>query len=84
MFLLHAVVHLQDSSSDSAETTTLNVGIMTRDDYTTELWDKVTELVTEIRGVTLNLTEFTDYSQPNKALAEGDIDVNAFQHLFLE
>jgi ABC-type metal ion transport system substrate-binding protein len=35
----------------------------------------------EIR-VTLNLTEFIDYSQPNKALAEGDIDVNAFQHIY--
>ena len=69
------------SSSDSAETTTLNVGIMTRDDYTTELWDKVTELAAD-KGVTLNLTEFTDYSQPNKALAEGDIDVNAFQHIY--
>ena len=48
------------SSSDSAETTTLNVGIMTRDDYTTELWDKITELAAD-KGVTLNLTEFTDY-----------------------
>lgn len=34
------------------------------------------------KGVTLNLTEFTDYSQPNKSFAEGDIDVNAFQHIY--
>ncbi len=70
------------SSTDSkSDTTTLNVGIMTRDDYTTELWDKITELAAE-DGVKLEFTEFTDYSQPNKALAEGDVDVNAFQHIY--
>lgn len=70
-----------NSSSDSADTTTINVGIMTRNTYTTEVWDKVTELAKK-EGVTVKLTEFTDYSQPNKALAEGDVDVNAFQHIY--
>lgn len=69
------------SSDSSADTTTLKVGIMTRDDYTTELWDKITESAAA-EGVTLEFTEFTDYSQPNKALAEGDVDVNAFQHIY--
>lgn len=70
-----------NSSDSSADTTTLKVGIMTRDDYTTELWDKITESAAA-EGVTLEFTEFTDYSQPNKALAEGDVDVNAFQHIY--
>ncbi len=69
------------SSSEAADTTTLKVGIMTRNAYSTEMWDKVSELA-EKEGITLEFTEFTDYSQPNKALAEGDIDVNAFQHIF--
>lgn len=69
------------SNTKSSDTETIKVGIMTRDDYTTELWDKITELAAE-EGVTVKLTEFTDYSQPNKALAEGDVDVNAFQHIY--
>ena len=31
-------------------------------------------------GITLKFTEFTDYSQPNKATADGEVDLNAFQH----
>lgn len=69
------------SSEAGADKATLNVGIMTRNAYTTEVWDKVTELAAK-EGVTVELTEFTDYSQPNKALAEGDVDVNAFQHIY--
>lgn len=68
------------TSSDAAETT-LKVGIMTRNTYTTDVWNKVTENAAK-EGVKLEFTEFTDYSQPNKALAEGDVDVNAFQHIF--
>lgn len=33
------------------------------------------------QGVKLEIREFTDYVQPNVALAEGSIDVNFFQHL---
>lgn len=69
------------SKSDSAasDNNTLKVGIMTLDDATEPLWDKVTELAKE-EGVTLELVEFTDYTQPNAALQNGEIDVNAFQH----
>lgn len=71
------------SSADkgSSDSETIKVGIMTQNAYTTEVWEKVTELAAK-DGVTVELTEFTDYSQPNKALAEGDVDVNAFQHIF--
>lgn len=31
-------------------------------------------------GYTLEIKEFTDYVQPNKALADGEIDANFFQH----
>jgi D-methionine transport system substrate-binding protein len=58
---------------------TLKVGIMTQTDATEQLWDKVSENAKK-EGLTLEFVEFTDYSQPNKALANGEIDVNAFQH----
>ena len=66
-------------SDSSADKNTLKVGIMTQTDATEPLWDKVSELA-EKDGLTLELVEFTYYSQPNKALANGEIDVNAFQH----
>ena len=31
-------------------------------------------------GIELEIVEFTDYNLPNKALADGDIDANFFQH----
>lgn len=36
-------------------------------------------------GITLEIVEFSEYTQPNQALASGDIDLNAFQHtLYLD
>lgn len=31
-------------------------------------------------GIEIELVEFTDYTIPNNALAEGEVDLNAFQH----
>lgn len=33
------------------------------------------------KGINLEIVEFTDYVQPNKALNEGSIDANFFQHV---
>ena len=60
---------------------TLTVGIMTLDNTTEPVWDKVKELAKD-KGVTIDLKEFTDFNQPNKALKNGEIDVNAFQHIY--
>lgn len=32
------------------------------------------------QGITIKIVEFNDYVQPNKALAEGDLDMNSMQH----
>jgi D-methionine transport system substrate-binding protein len=32
-------------------------------------------------GIKVEVVDFTDYAQPNPALAEGEIDLNQFQHL---
>ena len=34
----------------------------------------------EKKGYTVKLVEFTDYVRPNIALADGDLDINVFQH----
>jgi len=33
------------------------------------------------KGITIELVEFSDYIQPNNALANGEIDMNSFQHI---
>ncbi|GAA0324035.1 MetQ/NlpA family ABC transporter substrate-binding protein [Bacillus carboniphilus] len=41
---------------------------------------KAIKPVLEEKGYTVEVVEFADYIQPNKALANGDIDANLFQH----
>ncbi|PBB05536.1 MULTISPECIES: MetQ/NlpA family ABC transporter substrate-binding protein [Salimicrobium] len=42
------------------------------------IWEKVKEKAAE-EGIKIELVEFSDYVRPNMALADGDIDLNAFQ-----
>lgn len=47
-------------------------------------WEVIQEMVAE-EGIDLELVYFSDFMTPNRALDEGDIDLNAFQHImFLE
>ena len=32
------------------------------------------------QGLDIKVVEFNDYVQPNKALADGDLDMNSMQH----
>lgn len=32
-------------------------------------------------GITVDIVDFSDYAQPNPALAEGELDLNQFQHI---
>lgn len=36
--------------------------------------------VAATKGLTLEITEFSDYVMPNQALVDGDLDINSFQH----
>ena len=45
----------------------------------TEEWTYLKEQLAE-EGITLELVSFSDYTRPNLALSEGEIDINAFQH----
>lgn len=69
-------------SADSA-TVTVKVGVMNLSDTEEARWDKVQEILDkEKAGVKLDFTQFTDYSQPNQAVRDGDADINAFQHYY--
>lgn len=49
-----------------------------------EIWKDVAKRLKD-QNIDLEVVEFTDYNQPNIALKNGDIDLNAFQHVaFLE
>ena len=62
---------------------TVKVGVMTFSDTEKARWDKIKELVGDKANI--EFTEFTDYTQPNEAVANKEIDINAFQHYnFLE
>nr|WP_245673112.1 MetQ/NlpA family ABC transporter substrate-binding protein [Nocardia lijiangensis] len=54
----------------------VRIGTTDRD----QVWD-VFERKAKDRGITLRITNFSDYQQPNLALAQRQIDVNLFQHL---
>jgi len=56
---------------------TIRVGIMSAEDE--DVWAVVSEEAAK-NGLTLKLTAFNDYTQPNEALENGELDANAFQH----
>lgn len=66
-------------SKGADDPSVVRVGLMAKSESEEARWDKVEELL-EDQGVTIEYTEFTDYSQPNKALNNGENDINAFQH----
>ena len=43
------------------------------------MWQPVKEMLAK-QGINLEVIQFTDYVTPNRALADGDIDLNGFQH----
>ncbi len=60
----------------------IKIGVVGEND---EVWDDIAKRFQEGEGIKLKFVHFTEYSQPNEALASGDIDLNAFQHkIFLE
>ena len=49
-----------------------------------EVWESVKKRLKD-ENIDLQLVEFSDYTQPNAALAEKEIDLNSFQHqIFLD
>ncbi|PCS00666.1 MetQ/NlpA family ABC transporter substrate-binding protein [Lactococcus fujiensis] len=67
-------------STKNTESKTVTIGIMSGIKEDDIIWKSVSKTAKDKYGITLKFTQFTDYTQPNAALANGDIDLNAFQH----
>lgn len=64
------------SGKADEETVTVKIGVNGADGAQ---WPILKEKAAE-EGIEIELVEFADYTLPNNALAEGDVDLNAFQH----
>ena len=62
-----------------ADSKTVTIGIVGSSDK--PVWDSVAKTAKEKYGLTLKVKVFTDYIQPNQAVANGSIDLNSFQTL---
>ncbi|ALL67052.1 Methionine ABC transporter substrate-binding protein [Paraburkholderia caribensis MBA4] len=56
---------------------TVRVGIMSGEDE--DVWRAVAANAAK-HGIKVKITTFSDYTQPNEALAQHDLDANSFQH----
>ncbi|MCU1530224.1 MAG: lipoprotein, partial [Frondihabitans sp.] len=65
-------------SSSAATQKTVSIGVA---DASSPYWKTYTKLAKSKLGVTIKLVNFTDYSQPNPALSQGQTDLNEFQHI---
>ncbi len=66
----------KETAKETAEVTTVKVGVV--GEYNAQ-WDTINELLKD-DGIQVELMKFTDYAAPNRALNDGEIDLNAFQH----
>jgi D-methionine transport system substrate-binding protein len=64
-----------DSASGSADKEVVKVGV---NGSGVPIWDYMKEKAAK-EGIEIEIVEFADYVRPNQALADGDIDLNAFQ-----
>ncbi|QNQ82159.1 MetQ/NlpA family ABC transporter substrate-binding protein [Lactobacillus sp. PV012] len=68
------------TSSAKPDDKQIVVGVVSQTKEDAAIWKSVAEDAKEEYGINIKIKNFTDYNQPNKALANGDIDLNAFQH----
>ncbi|MBT9607420.1 MetQ/NlpA family ABC transporter substrate-binding protein [Microbacterium sp.] len=66
-----------DSTAAGGERTTVRLGTT---DAAQGHWPVLTEILAE-DGIDLEIVPFDSYETPNPALADGSIDLNAFQHI---
>lgn len=66
-----------ENNSDSKQEVTIGVV----GDIEREVWEDVAERLEADEGIKLEVKVFDDYVQPNTALEDGSLDLNAFQHL---
>jgi len=62
-----------------AKEKTITIGLVAPTDKDTHVWDAVKKEAKDNYGLTIKLKEFSDWNQPNKAVANGELDANSFQ-----
>ena len=67
------------SAADEGKKEIVTVKLGLSDDTSKILWDPIVEEFKE-KDVNIEYVVFSDYTQPNAALANGEIDLNSFQH----
>ncbi len=76
LLVLTTVLLLAACGNKDEKEKTIKIGVTGVDG---KVWDVVKKKA-EADGMKIELVEFQDYTAPNNALNEGDIDLNAFQH----
>ena len=66
-----------DTTAADGDNTTVKIGTTEADQ---EAWRVFQDLAAD-NGITLDIVSFSDYSPVNEALAQGELDVNKFQHI---
>ena len=66
-----------DTTAASGEKTVIKLGVVGENN---EQWQPVIEKLAE-ENIDLELIKFADYPLPNRALNDGEIDLNSFQHI---
>ena len=64
------------TAESNADNEIIKVGVVGENN---EAWEQVIKNVSK-DGIDVELVKFSDYSQVNQALVDGEIDVNSFQH----
>lgn len=77
--LLSACAGTAESGSTAAPESneTVKIGVVGAGD---PYWETYTEAAAA-EGITVELVDFSEYTQPNPALAAGELDLNQFQHV---
>ena len=65
----------EEKSDDGAQT--VRIGVVSEN----ESHRALVKLAKEKHGIDVEIRNFTEYTQPNPALDNGDIDMNWFQHI---
>lgn len=68
---------LLSACGSDGDASTVKIGVA---DASESYWN-VFKQKASAQGIDVELVNFTDYNQPNPALAEGELDLNEFQHL---
>ena len=66
------------TAAGSAPAQTVKIGVA---DKSLDYWKTYVDLAKSKLNVTVDLVNFSDYSLPNPALSQGEIDLNQFQHI---